>query len=131
MTDIGARRRLGALVGAVASGAVLPGITLGEDTADAMLSAVLAGLVIAVLTQLIYIGPSEPVPVVPLLAFAAAGFAQDALIWWLLSWLGDESGLIGVEGLGTILLAALITRTSILTLSLLRTSRTSEDPITD
>ncbi|MEU6946333.1 hypothetical protein ABZ957_14035 [Streptomyces sp. NPDC046316] len=131
MTDIGARRRLGALVGAVASGAVLPGITLGEDTADAMLSAVLAGLVIAVLTQLIYIGPSEPVPALPLLAFAAAGFIQDALIWWLLSWLGDESGMIGVDGLGTILLAALITRTSILTLSLLGARRRTEGPVTE
>ncbi|MFE5617910.1 hypothetical protein [Streptomyces sp. NPDC056524] len=131
MTDIGVRRRLGALVGAAVSGAVLPGITLEGDTADAVLGTLLAGLVIAVLTQLIHIGPSEPVPAVPLLAFAAAGFVQDALIWWLLSWLGEETGLMHVSGFGTILLAALITRTAILALSLLGARRTTEDPVAD
>ncbi|MEU4270465.1 hypothetical protein [Streptomyces sp. NPDC026092] len=131
MTDTGMRRRLGAFVGVGVSCALLPGITLNGDTSDAGLAVLLAGLVIAVLTQLIYIGPSEPVPALPLLAFAAAGFIQDALIWWLLSWLGNETDMINVTGFGTILLAALITRTSILTLSLTGTSRTTDDPITD
>ncbi|MFF9015251.1 hypothetical protein ACF09C_20085 [Streptomyces sp. NPDC014870] len=128
MTDTGTRRRLGALVGAGLSCALLPGITPTGDTADAILAVVLTGLVIATLTQLIYIGPSAPVPPAPLLAFAAAGFLQDALIWWLLSWLGTESGMLTVDGLTPILLAALITRASILTLSLLGRS---PEPATD
>lgn len=127
MTDTGKRRRLGAVIGAALAGTLLPGITLGTDTADAILSILIAGVVIAVITQLIFIGPSAPVPPLPLLAFAAAGFVQDALIWWLLSWLGDKIATLEVAGVGTILLAALITRASILTLSLVGASRATED----
>ncbi|MFJ3585325.1 hypothetical protein ACIPPS_24295 [Streptomyces sp. NPDC090127] len=127
MTDTGTRRRLGALVGAALAGALLPGVTLGADTADAILSVVIAGVVIAVLTQLIHVGPSAPVPPLALLAFAAAGFVQDALIWWLLSWLGGRIAPFEITGVTTILLAALITRASILTLSLAGASRATED----
>ncbi|MGW6567476.1 hypothetical protein [Streptomyces sp. NPDC054975] len=127
MTDTGKRRRLGAMIGAGLSGALLPGITLGADTADAILSVVIAGVVIAVLTQLIFIGPSAQVPALPLLAFAAAGFVQDALIWWLLSWLGSKIAPFEVTGVTTILLAALITRASILALSLVGVPRPTED----
>jgi hypothetical protein len=128
MTDTGTRRRLGALVGVVISGAVLPGVTLGAEAVDVGLSVVFAGIVIAALTQIIYVGPSAPVPPLPLLAFAAAGFVQDSLIWWLLSWLGGEFGRWQVEGFGTILLAGLITRVSILAVSLIGASRPAEDP---
>ncbi|MEU6882649.1 hypothetical protein [Streptomyces sp. NPDC046712] len=131
MTDTGTRRRLGALVGVGISGAALPGVTLGAETADVILSVLIAGIVVGLLTQLIYIGPSAPVPPLPLLAFAAAGFVQDSLIWWLLSWLGGEIGPWRVEGFGTILLAALITRVSILALSLIGASRPAEDPVAD
>ncbi|MFF8604366.1 hypothetical protein ACF06X_00345 [Streptomyces sp. NPDC015346] len=126
-TSTGVRRRLGALAGAGIAVAALPGITLEGDGADAFLAVVMAGLVIAVLTQLIHIGPSAPVPAPALLAFAAAGFVQDSLIWWLLSWLGEEMGLMRVEGFGTILLAGLITRTSILVLSLIGASPATAD----
>ncbi|MFF3318184.1 hypothetical protein ACFYV5_22130 [Streptomyces sp. NPDC003035] len=128
MTDTGTRRRLGALVGVGISGAVLPGVTLGAEAVDVGLSIVIAGIVIALLTQIVHIGPSAPVPPLPLLAFAAAGFAQDSLIWWLLSWLGGEIGQWQVEGFGTILLAGLITRVSILAVSLIGASRPAEDP---
>ncbi|MFD9034595.1 hypothetical protein ACFVZW_26175 [Streptomyces sp. NPDC059567] len=131
MTDTGTRRRLGALVGVGLSGAVLPGVTLGAEAVDVALSIVIAGVVISLITQLIYIGPSAPVPPLPLLAFAAAGFVQDSLIWWLLSWLGGEIAPFQVEGFGTILLAGLITRASILSLSLLGAKRVADDPVAD
>ncbi|MFE5481990.1 hypothetical protein [Streptomyces sp. NPDC056527] len=131
MTDTGTRRRLGALVGVGVSGAVLPGVTLGAEAADVVLSIVIAGVVISLLTQLIYVGPSAPVPPLALLAFAAAGFVQDSLIWWLLSWLGGEIAAFRVEGFGTILLAGLITRASILALSLIGTKHPTDTPATD
>ncbi|GGT90904.1 MULTISPECIES: hypothetical protein [Streptomyces] len=127
MADTGTRRRLGALAGAGISAAALPGITLNGDGTDAVLAVMLAGLAIGVLTQLIHIGPSAPVPAPALLVFGAAGFVQDSLIWWLLSWLGDETGTMRVEGIGTILLAGLITRVSILALSLVGASPATAD----
>ncbi|MBT2444079.1 hypothetical protein J7E93_29100 [Streptomyces sp. ISL-36] len=127
MADTGIRRRLGAVAGAGIAGAVLPGITLGPEGIDAVYSVLLAGVVIAVLTQLVHIGPSGPVPAPALLAFGAAGFVQDSLIWWLLSWLGEEIAELRVEGVGTILLAGLVTRVSILAFSLIGTSATPED----
>ncbi|MGP3632489.1 hypothetical protein ACTU45_03770 [Streptomyces sp. 24-1644] len=72
-------------------------------------------MAVALLTQLVFIGPSARVRAPLLLAFRAAGVVQDALIWWLLSWLGEAAGAeLRVEGIGTILIAALITRVSIL-----------------
>ncbi|MFF8278226.1 hypothetical protein ACF05T_19290 [Streptomyces lateritius] len=127
MADTGTRRRLGALAGAGISAAALPGITLEGDRTDAVLAVVIAGMAIAVLTQLVHIGPSAPVPAPALLAFGAAGFVQDSLIWWLLSWLGEEIGMMRVEGFGTILLAGLITRVSILALSLVAPSPATAD----
>ncbi|MFE2556848.1 hypothetical protein ACFXGT_12565 [Streptomyces sp. NPDC059352] len=116
MNDHG-RRRLGILVGVGAAGLLLPGITLGAETVDAVLSLLVAALVLVVLTQLIHIGPSGRVPLPVLGAFGLAGFVQDALIWWLLSWLGPKLSELRVEGLATILLAALITRATVLLLS--------------
>ncbi|MET9513840.1 hypothetical protein [Streptomyces sp. NPDC002994] len=122
--DIGGRRKLGALVGVCIAGALLPGITLGAENVDVALSLMVAALVIVILTQLIYVGPSARVPA--LLAFGLAGFVQDTLIWWLLSWLGGKFAELEVEGFGTILLAGLITRVSILAFSLAGTETTAD-----
>ncbi|MFJ8658640.1 hypothetical protein [Streptomyces sp. NPDC093795] len=126
MSDQG-RRKLGVLVGVGAAGVLLPGITLGTET-GVVLSVLMATLVIVVLTQLIHIGPTGRVPLPALAAFGLAGFVQDALIWWLLSWLGPKISELRVEGLATILLAALITRATVLLLSQLSpAAATAED----
>ncbi|HEY9331567.1 MAG TPA: hypothetical protein VIS09_25555 [Streptomyces sp.] len=119
MTDIGKRRKLGALAGVCIAGALLPGVTLGAEDVDVLLSLVVAAFVVILLTQLIYVGPSSRVPTQALLIFGLAGFVQDSLIWWLLSWLGGKFAELEVEGFGTILLAGLITRVSILAFSLI------------
>ncbi|MFG2332291.1 hypothetical protein ACGFMM_22020 [Streptomyces sp. NPDC048604] len=112
-------RKLGALVGVALAGGLLPGITLGPGS-DAYMSVLFAFIAVAVLTQLIYIGPSAHVGGLPLLALAAAGVVQDSLIWWLLSWAGPASGSdLRVDGFLTIVLAGLITRIAILGVSLL------------
>ncbi|MER5962478.1 hypothetical protein [Streptomyces sp. NPDC002057] len=121
MSDQG-RRKPAVLVGVALAGALLPGITLGAETVDVVLSVLVATVVLVVLTQLIHIGPSGRVPLPALAALGLAGFAQDALIWWLLSWLGPKVSELRVEGVGTILLAALITRTTVLLVSQLAPS---------
>ncbi|GAA2511762.1 hypothetical protein GCM10010406_54950 [Streptomyces thermolineatus] len=126
MTDIGRRRKLGALAGVCIAGALLPGITLGAENVDVLLSLMVAALVVMLLTQLVYVGPSARVPTPALLAFGLAGFVQDSLIWWLLSWLGGKFAELEVEGFGTILLAGLITRVSILAFSLIGTEPTAD-----
>lgn len=126
MTDIGGRRKLGALAGVCIAGALLPGITLGAEDVDVPLSLMVAALVVILLTQLVYVGPSARVPAPALLAFGLAGFVQDSLIWWLLSWLGGKFVELEVEGFGTILLAGLITRASILAFSLIGTEPTAD-----
>ncbi|MFD7447251.1 MULTISPECIES: hypothetical protein [unclassified Streptomyces] len=126
MTDIGRRRKLGALAGVCIAGALLPGITLGAEDVDVPLSLMVAALVVMLLTQLVYVGPSARVPAPALLAFGLAGFVQDSLIWWLLSWLGGKFAELEVEGFGTILLAGLITRVSILAFSLIGTEPTAD-----
>ncbi|MEU0401231.1 hypothetical protein ABZ318_13465 [Streptomyces sp. NPDC006197] len=128
MNDQG-RRKLGVLVGVGLACGLLPGITLGgTETMDTVLAVLMAAVVMTVLTQLIFIGPSGRVPLPALLVFGLAGFAQDALIWWLLSWLGPKIGYLHVEGLATILLAALITRATVLLLSQLSPAvETAED----
>ncbi|MFE2094720.1 hypothetical protein [Streptomyces sp. NPDC059460] len=126
MTDIGGRRKLGALAGVCIAGALLPGITLGAENVDVPLSLMVAALVVMLLTQLVYVGPSARVPAPALLAFGLAGFVQDSLIWWLLSWLGGKFAELEVEGFGTILLAGLITRASILAFSLIGTEPTAD-----
>ncbi|MFD7204360.1 hypothetical protein [Streptomyces sp. NPDC059893] len=68
-------------------------------------SLMVAALVVILLTQLVYVGPSARVSAPALLAFGLAGFLQDSLIWWLLSWLGGKFSELEVEGFGTILLA--------------------------
>ncbi|MFE5910356.1 hypothetical protein ACFQ6B_14915 [Streptomyces wedmorensis] len=127
MDDQG-RRKLGIIAGVGLAGGLLPGITLGPETVDVALSVLIATIVLVVLTQVIYIGPSARVPLPALAAFGLAGFAQDALIWWLLSWLGPKVSELRVEGLTTILLAALITRSTLLLLSQLSPAmETAED----
>ncbi|MFI6056714.1 hypothetical protein [Streptomyces sp. NPDC051286] len=126
MTDIGRRRKLGALAGVCIAGTLLPGITLGAEDMDVPLSLMVAALVVMLLTQLVYVGPSARVPAPALLAFGLAGFVQDSLIWWLLSWLGGKFAELEVEGFGTILLAGLITRVSILAFSLIGTEPTAD-----
>ncbi|MFE6808007.1 hypothetical protein ACFVEN_41140 [Streptomyces sp. NPDC057681] len=126
MTDIGRRRKLGALAGVCIAGALLPGITLGAEDVDVPLSLMVAALVVILLNQLVYVGPSTRVPAPALLAFGLAGFLQDSLIWWLLSWLGGKFSELEVEGFGTILLAGLITRVSILAFSLIGTEPTAD-----
>ncbi|MFI9745463.1 hypothetical protein [Streptomyces sp. NPDC052494] len=116
MNDHG-RRRLGILVGVGLAGGSLPGITLGPETVDATLSLLVAAVVLTVLTQLVHVGPSGRVPLPILGALGAVGFVQDALVWWLLSWLGPKFSDLRVEGLATILLAALFTRATVLLLS--------------
>ncbi|MER5311255.1 phage holin family protein [Streptomyces sp. NPDC002773] len=115
MSDQGIRK-LGVLVGVGAAGALLPGITLGTET-GVVLSVLMAALVMVVLTQLVHIGPTGRVPLPLLAVFGLVGFVQDALIWWLLSWLGPKISELRVEGFATILLAALITRSTVLLLS--------------
>ncbi|CAM5513505.1 phage holin family protein [Streptomyces tanashiensis] len=128
MDDQG-RRRLGVLLGVGLACGLLPGITLGgTETIDIVLSVLMAGVVMTVLTQVIFIGPSGRVPLPALLVFGLAGFVQDALIWWLLSWLGPKIAYLHVDGLATILLAALITRATLLLLSQLSpATETAED----
>ncbi|MFF0479669.1 hypothetical protein [Streptomyces sp. NPDC004435] len=116
------RRRLGTLIGVFAAGWLLPGITFDGETVDAVLALLITTLVMVVLTQLVYVGPSGRVPVPMLAVFGGIGFAQDALIWWLLSWLGPKVSPMHIAGWGTILLAALLTRGTVLVLSQL-TSR--------
>ncbi|MFF0474085.1 hypothetical protein [Streptomyces sp. NPDC004284] len=111
-------RRLGVLIGVGLACGLLPGIAVrGTETIDAVLSVLTAAVVMTVLTQVVFIGPSGRVPAPALLVFGLAGFVQDALIWWLLSWLGPKVGDLRVDGLATILLAALITRATTLLLS--------------
>ncbi|MFE0653601.1 hypothetical protein ACFVZH_34075 [Streptomyces sp. NPDC059534] len=127
MSDQGVRK-LGVLVGVALAGGLLPGITLGAETVDAALAVLLATVVIVVLTQVVHIGPSGRVPLPALLALGVAGFVQDALIWWLLSWLGPKLSDLRIDGLATILLAALITRATVLLLSQLSpAAQTAED----
>ncbi|KOG13121.1 MULTISPECIES: phage holin family protein [Streptomyces] len=127
MDDQG-RRKLGIIAGVGLAGGLLPGITLGTETVDVILSVLAATLVTVVLTQVVHIGPSGRVPLPALAAFGLAGFVQDALIWWLLSWLGPKVSELRVEGLTTILLAALITRSTLLLLSQLSPAvETAED----
>ncbi|MFI0829448.1 hypothetical protein ACH4Q7_34090 [Streptomyces roseolus] len=95
---------------------------MGAETVDVLLSWMVATLVLVVLTQLVFIGPSGRVPVRMLAVFGGLGFVQDALIWWLLSWLAPKISDMRVEGWGTILLAALLTRTAVVVASQL-TSR--------
>ncbi|MFF9339471.1 MULTISPECIES: hypothetical protein [unclassified Streptomyces] len=121
MNDHG-RRRLGTLVGVGLAGGLLPGITFDGEGVDVLLGLMVTALVVVVLTQLVYVGPSGRVPVRVLAVFGAIGFAQDALIWWLLSWLAPKISTLHVEGWGTVLLAALLTRGSVLAASQL-TSR--------
>ncbi|MFD6344893.1 hypothetical protein ACFWF9_09220 [Streptomyces roseolus] len=116
------RRRVGILVGVGLAGGLLPGVTMGAETVDVLLSWMVATLVLVVLTQLVFIGPSGRVPVRMLAVFGGLGFVQDALIWWLLSWLAPKISDMRVEGWGTILLAALLTRTAVVVASQL-TSR--------
>ncbi|MEU6626348.1 hypothetical protein ABZ926_37060 [Streptomyces litmocidini] len=117
MNDQG-RRRLGVLIGVGLACGLLPGITLGgTETMDKVLAVLMAAVVMTIATQLVFVGPSGRVPLPALLVFGLAGFVQDALIWWLLSWLGPKMSHLHVEGLATILLAALITRTTVLLLS--------------
>ncbi|WP_189945811.1 hypothetical protein [Streptomyces roseolus] len=117
------RRRVGTLVGVGLAGGLLPGVTMGAETVDVLLSVMITTMVMVVLTQLVFIGPSGRVPVRMLLVFGGLGFLQDALIWWLLSWLAPKISAMHVEGWGTILLAALLTRTAVVAASQL-TSRT-------
>ncbi|WP_345281861.1 phage holin family protein [Streptomyces gulbargensis] len=127
MSDQG-RRKVGIVAGTALAGALLPGITLGPETADAVLAVLVASVVLAVLTQLVFIGPSGRVPLPALAAFGLAGFVQDALIWWLLSWLGPKFSTLHIEGFTTILLAALCTRGGVLLISQLSPQpRTAED----
>ncbi|MET9723054.1 hypothetical protein [Streptomyces zaomyceticus] len=127
MSDQG-RHKLGVLVGVALAGGLLPGVTLGAEPPDVIISVLAATLVTVVLTQLVHIGPSGRVPVPALAVFGLAGFVQDALIWWLLSWLGPKISDLRVEGLATILLAALITRATVLLLSQLSPAvETAED----
>ncbi|WP_418957328.1 hypothetical protein [Streptomyces tritici] len=124
---ITAGRKLGALVGVALAGGFLPGITLGSGS-DAYMSVLLAFIAVAVLTQLIYVGPSARIGGLPLLAFAAVGVVQDSLIWWLLSWAGPAAGAeLRVDGFLTIVLAGLITRVAILGVSLLLGNAAEED----
>ncbi|MFH8257173.1 hypothetical protein ACH4MA_20300 [Streptomyces roseolus] len=116
------RRRAGILVGVGLAGGLLPGVAMGAETVDVLLSWMVATLVLVVLTQLVFIGPSGRVPVRMLAVFGGLGFVQDALIWWLLSWLAPKISDMRVEGWGTILLAALLTRTAVVVASQL-TSR--------
>ncbi|MFB6632671.1 hypothetical protein ACFCWY_22520 [Streptomyces sp. NPDC056362] len=117
MNDHG-RRRLGVILGVGLACGLLPGITLsGTETLDIGLSVLMASLVMVVLTQVVFVGPSGRVPPGALLVFGLVGFVQDALIWWLLSWLGPKIAYLHVDGLTTILLAALITRLTLLLLS--------------
>ncbi|MFF2778295.1 hypothetical protein ACFVU3_25670 [Streptomyces sp. NPDC058052] len=111
------RRRVGVLVGVGLAGGLLPGITLGAETVDALLSVLITTMVLVVLTQLVHIGPSGRVPAAALAVFGGLGFVQDALIWWLLSWLAPKISAMHVEGWGTILAAALLTRASVLVAS--------------
>ncbi|MFC7216982.1 hypothetical protein ACFQLX_02165 [Streptomyces polyrhachis] len=91
-----------------------------------MTSLMVAAFVVMLLTQLIYIGPSGRVPALMLLAFGGAGFVQDSLIWWLLSWLGGRLSELEVEGFATIVLAGLVTRAAILAFALIGTRSTAE-----
>ncbi|MFF3607246.1 hypothetical protein [Streptomyces sp. NPDC002463] len=131
MNDQG-RRRVGILIGVGLACGLLPGITLaGTETLDKVLAVLMAVIVMTIVNQLIFVGPSGRVPLPALLAFGLAGYVQDALVWWLLSWLGPKLGNMQVEGFGTILLAALITRGTVLLLSQLtptaETAETAED----
>ncbi|MFF5280037.1 hypothetical protein [Streptomyces sp. NPDC013171] len=128
MNDQG-RRRVGILVGVGLACGLLPGIALAStETLDKALAVLMAVIVMTIINQLIFVGPSGRVPLPALLAFGLAGYVQDALVWWLLSWLGPKLGNMQVEGLGTILLAALITRGTVLLLSQLTpTAETAED----
>ncbi|MFH8841014.1 phage holin family protein [Streptomyces sp. NPDC017868] len=111
-------RRLGILIGVGLACALLPGIAVrGEETVDTALSFLTAAVVMAVLTQVVFVGPSGRVPPPALLLFGLVGFVQHALIWWLISWLGPKVSDLHVDGLTTILLAALVTRATTLLLS--------------
>lgn len=121
-----AGRKLGALVGVGLAG-LLPGVTLGSGS-EAFMSVMVAFIAVGLLTQIIYIGPSAPVPRIPLLAFTVAGVVQDSLIWWLLSWAGPAGGFeLRVDGFLSIVLAGLITRVAILGVSLLLGRPTVEE----
>ncbi|MGW0119578.1 hypothetical protein [Streptomyces sp. NPDC003327] len=127
MSDQG-RRKLATLAGVALAAGLLPGITLGTGTAEVILSVLVPTLVLVVLNQLVHVGPSGRVPLPALGVFGLIGYAQDALIWWLISWLGPKIAPLHVEGVATILLAALITRTTLLLASQLAPApETAED----
>ncbi|WP_374773657.1 hypothetical protein OG756_12075 [Streptomyces sp. NBC_01310] len=117
------RRKLGTIAGVYLAIALIPGITVDGEGSDVALVGIMAAFVLVIVGQIILISPSSDWrghPRQALLALAALGFVQDFLLWLLLSWAFPQMGFpMEVTGLGTMALAALLTRGLSLALLLL------------
>ncbi|MEV7520775.1 hypothetical protein [Streptomyces sp. NPDC091371] len=123
------RRKIGIVAGVYLAIALLPGLWvegfLGEDPefADVALEGIMATAVLVVLGQIILISPSSDwrrAPVGAVLLLSVLGYVQDFLLWLLISWaFAEMESSLHVDGLGTIALAALLTRGLSLALLLL------------
>ncbi|MFD6974108.1 hypothetical protein [Streptomyces sp. NPDC059979] len=117
------RRKLGTIAGVYLAIALLPGITVDGEGSDVALAGIMAAFVLVIVGQIILISPSSDWrghPRQALLVLAALGFVQDFLLWLLLSWAFPQAGFpMEVTGLGTMALAALLTRGLSLALLLL------------
>ncbi|WP_326591208.1 hypothetical protein [Streptomyces sp. NBC_01294] len=117
------RRKLGTIAGVYLAIALLPGITVDGEGSDVALAGIMAAFVLVIVGQIILISPSSDWrghPRQALLVLAALGFVQDFLLWLLLSWAFPQTGFpMEVTGLGTMALAALLTRGLSLALLLL------------
>ncbi|MFJ8018590.1 hypothetical protein [Streptomyces sp. NPDC096339] len=123
------RRRIGTIAGVYLAIALLPGVWvkgfLGEEPgfADVALEGMMAAAVLVVLGQIVLISPGSDwrrAPVGAVLLLSVLGYVQDFLLWLLISWAFAEiESALHVDGLGTVALAALLTRGLSLALLLL------------
>ncbi|MEC4014772.1 hypothetical protein [Streptomyces sp. H27-D2] len=131
MTDQG-KCKLGILIGVGVAVGLLPGLSLGSDI---IFSLMLAAAVFMILTTAISIVPSSARPFAPatvMLALALGGVVQDLLLWLLVSWLARMFGLgFQLNGIGTLLAAAVIMRTCIWVPLLLLPGRAVREPASD
>ncbi|MFJ4779169.1 hypothetical protein [Streptomyces sp. NPDC088762] len=117
------RRKIGTIAGVYLAIALLPGITVDGEGIDVALVGLMAAAVLVVVGQIVLISPSSdwrggsPAAV---LVLVVLGFVQDFLLWLLVSWALPEMGArLEVSGLGTMALAALLTRSLALALVML------------
>lgn len=109
------RRIVGTYLGAALAVAALPDISLIVE--DPPWEVVLSGVVFLLVNQLIHTYPSavRTAPPGAVLALAAIGIVQDALLWLLVSWIGSQMDYgVHVDGLLAALAGGAVMRLTVL-----------------